>query len=84
MGESVRKSQERLSGDRCARAARLHFPQKRSRSLTRISGLTPRIQDEIVKRSDGNFDVIDDLVEEAHEGVFDVRRCGGCDMTSSS
>jgi ParB family chromosome partitioning protein len=43
----------------------------------KISGFTPRIQDEILKRSDGNVDKIDDLVEEAHEGAFDVRRCGG-------
>lgn len=43
----------------------------------RISGFTQRIQEEIIKRSDGQFDAIDTLVEEAHEGAFDVRRCGG-------
>ena len=41
----------------------------------RISGFTQRIQEE--KRSGGNLDTIDDLVEEAQEGAFDVRRCGG-------
>ena len=43
----------------------------------RLSGFTQRIQEEILKRSGGKFDAIDDLVEEAHEGAFDVRRCGG-------
>jgi ParB family chromosome partitioning protein len=49
----------------------------------RISGFTPRIQEEILKRSDGDLDAIDDLVEEAQEGAFNVRRCGagnGCDI----
>jgi ParB family chromosome partitioning protein len=47
----------------------------------RISGFTPGIQEEILKRSDGDLDVIDRLVEEAHEGAFNIRRCGasyGC------
>jgi hypothetical protein len=43
----------------------------------RISGFTQRIQEEIIKRSEGDLDAIDDLVEEAHEGAFNVRRCGG-------
>ena len=43
----------------------------------RISGFTPRIQEEILKRSDGDLDAIDDLVEEAQEGAFNIRRCGG-------
>lgn len=43
----------------------------------RISGFTQRIQEEILKRSDGDIATIDDLVEEAQEGAFDVRRCGG-------
>jgi ParB/RepB/Spo0J family partition protein len=43
----------------------------------RISGFTGRIQEEILRRSDGDISAIDDLVEEAHEGAFDVRRCGG-------
>ena len=42
-----------------------------------ISGFTERIQEEIIKRSEGDLDAIDALVEEAHEGAFDVRRCGG-------
>lgn len=43
----------------------------------RISGFTQRIQEEIVKRSGGDLSAIDDLVEEAQEGAFNVRRCGG-------
>lgn len=43
----------------------------------RISGFTQRIQEEIIKRSDGDLSMIDDLVEEAQEGAFNVRRCGG-------
>ncbi len=43
----------------------------------RISGFTQRIQEEIIRRSDGNVSAIDDLVEEAQEGAFNVRRCGG-------
>src|SRR5262249_30880207 len=35
------------------------------------------IQGEILKRSDGDLDAIDDLVEQAQEGAFDLRRCGG-------
>jgi ParB/RepB/Spo0J family partition protein len=43
----------------------------------KISGFTQKIQEEIVKRSGGDLASIDDLVEEAQEGAFDVRRCGG-------
>jgi ParB/RepB/Spo0J family partition protein len=43
----------------------------------RISGFTQRIQEEILKRSDGQLASIDVLVAEAQEGAFNVRRCGG-------
>jgi ParB family chromosome partitioning protein len=43
----------------------------------RISGFTQRIQEEILKRSDGDIGSIADLVAEAQEGAFNVRRCGG-------
>lgn len=43
----------------------------------RISGLNQHDQMEILRRSDGRLDAIDDLVEEALEGAFNVRRCGG-------
>src|SRR5262249_48878672 len=43
----------------------------------RIAGFTQRIQEEIIKRSNGDLAAIDDLVEVAQEGAFNVRRCGG-------
>jgi ParB family chromosome partitioning protein len=43
----------------------------------KIAGFTGKIQDEIIKRSGGSVEAIDDLVIEAHEGAFDARRCGG-------
>lgn len=42
----------------------------------RISGFTQRIQEEILKRSEGDLASIDDLVAHAQEGAFNVRRCG--------
>jgi len=41
----------------------------------KIAGFTGKIQDEIIKRSGGKTDAIDDLVMEAQEGAFDARRC---------
>lgn len=43
----------------------------------KISGFTQRIQEEILKRSNGEIANIDNLVDEAQEGAFNVRRCGG-------
>jgi ParB/RepB/Spo0J family partition protein len=48
-----------------------------------ISGFTQRVQEEILKRSDGDLERLNELVEEAQEGVFDIRRCGaahGCQL----
>lgn len=48
-----------------------------------ISGFTQRVQEEILKRSDGDLERLNDLVEEAQEGAFDIRRCGaasGCQL----
>lgn len=50
-----------------------------------ISGFTQRVQEEILKRSEGNLGRLDELVEEAQEGVFDIRRCGapgGCQLVN--
>ncbi len=49
----------------------------------KISGFTAKVQEEILKRSGGDVDEVDDLVAQAQEGVFDIRRCGGaynCDL----
>jgi ParB/RepB/Spo0J family partition protein len=51
-----------------------------------ISGFTQRVQEEILKRCDGSLERLDDLVEEAQEGVFDIRRCGaasGCQLVNN-
>lgn len=48
-----------------------------------ISGFTQRVQEEILKRCNGDLGRLDELVEEAQEGVFDIRRCGaasGCKL----
>jgi ParB/RepB/Spo0J family partition protein len=50
-----------------------------------ISGFTQRVQEEILKRSDGSLARLDELVEEAQEGVFDIRRCSaasGCQLVN--
>lgn len=43
----------------------------------RISGFKQTIQEEILKRSQGDISKIDELVDEAVEGAFDKRTCGG-------
>lgn len=50
-----------------------------------ISGFTQRVQEEILKRCGGTLERLDELVEEAQEGVFDIRRCGaasGCQLVN--
>jgi ParB/RepB/Spo0J family partition protein len=50
-----------------------------------IAGFTQRVQEEILKRCEGSLERLDDLVEEAQEGVFDIRRCGaafGCQLVN--
>lgn len=50
-----------------------------------ISGFTQRVQEEILKRSAGSLERLDELVEEAQEGVFDIRRCSarsGCQLVN--
>jgi hypothetical protein len=43
----------------------------------KISGFRQSIQEQIIKKSEGDISRIDELVEEAQEGAFDVRHCGG-------
>jgi ParB/RepB/Spo0J family partition protein len=45
--------------------------------FNKVSGFTQRIQEEIIKRSGGDLQAVDNLVGEAQEGAFNVRRCGG-------
>jgi hypothetical protein len=46
-------------------------------AFNEIRGFNQRVQEEILKRSGGDFSRLPVLVEEAQEGVFDIRRCGG-------
>jgi ParB/RepB/Spo0J family partition protein len=46
-------------------------------AFNEIRGFNQRVQEEILKRSGGDFNRLPSLVEEAQEGVFDIRRCGG-------
>jgi ParB family chromosome partitioning protein len=43
----------------------------------KISGFRQSIQEQIIKKSEGDISRVDELVEEAQEGAFDVRHCGG-------
>jgi ParB/RepB/Spo0J family partition protein len=43
----------------------------------KTAGFNSRVRAEIIQRSEGDLSKVDDLVAEAHEGAFDVIRCGG-------
>lgn len=43
----------------------------------RIAGFKQTIQEEILKQSGGDLAKLGELVEQAHEGAFNSRRCGG-------
>jgi len=47
--------------------------------LDRISGFGQNIQVEILKGTGGDIDSLDDYVEMAHEGAFDIVTCHGLD-----
>jgi|GEM_PF-884164 len=54
--------------------------------LEKIGPFNGSIKMEIIKRSNGRLDVIDDLVEKAQEGAFDIKRCDqqyGCQIIRS-
>jgi len=44
---------------------------------TKISGFNQRIQEEILKQSEGSIANVDVLIGKAQEGAFDAKRCGG-------
>jgi ParB family chromosome partitioning protein len=60
-----------------ARLASIFSGEEAAGVYEKISGFKQNIQEEILKRSGGDAAKIDELVEEAMEGAFDVRRCGG-------
>ncbi|HUI28828.1 MAG TPA: ParB/RepB/Spo0J family partition protein [Candidatus Acidoferrales bacterium] len=43
----------------------------------KLSGFRQSVQEEILKRSGGDVSKVDALVDEAVEGAFDIRQCGG-------
>jgi ParB/RepB/Spo0J family partition protein len=43
----------------------------------KIGGFTQKIQGEIIKRTEGDITKVDNLVSQAQEGVFDMKKCGG-------
>lgn len=43
----------------------------------KISGFKRGIQERIIEKSEGDLSRLDDLIEEAKEGIFDLRKCGG-------
>lgn len=43
----------------------------------KIAGFKQAVQQEIIKRSGGDASTIDELVQQAQEGLFDTRFCGG-------
>lgn len=43
----------------------------------RIAGFKQAVQEEIIKRSGGEVSKINELVQQAQEGLFDTRFCGG-------
>jgi ParB/RepB/Spo0J family partition protein len=60
-----------------ARLARTFSGQQASDVYEKIAGFRQPIQEEILKRSGGDILKVDELVEEAMEGAFDARICGG-------
>lgn len=60
-----------------SKLSRTFSGQEAKQVYNKISGFKQSVQQEILKRSEGNIERIDDLVADAMEGAFDVRRCGG-------
>jgi ParB/RepB/Spo0J family partition protein len=51
-------------------------PTKMVEAFNKIGGFTQNIQAEILKRSGGDVDSLSELVMQATEGAFDIKRCG--------
>jgi len=52
-------------------------------AYNQISGFTQSVQEEILKQSDGSLERLAECVEDAQEGIFDIRRCDsqhGCSL----
>jgi hypothetical protein len=52
------------------------IPDDMVKAWNQIGGFTQTLQSEILKRSEGNIDALPELVLQAQEGAFDIKRCG--------
>lgn len=60
-----------------SKIAEMFSPDEQEEVIDRIGGFKQQIQLEMIKRSGGDIDSLDDLREEALEGAFDTRLCRG-------
>lgn len=62
-----------------SKIAETFTPEEQEEVLDRIGGFKQQIQFEMIKRSGGDVDELEDLREQALEGAFDTRLCRGLD-----
>lgn len=62
-----------------SKVAEMFAPEEQDEVLDRIGGFKQPIQLEMIKRSGGEVDELENLREQAMEGVFDTRLCRGLD-----
>lgn len=62
-----------------SKLAETFAPEEQEEVLDRIEGFDQQIQLEIIKRSGGDVDKLENLIEQAQEGAFDIRLCKGLD-----
>ncbi len=62
-----------------SKIAETFLPEEQDEVLDRIGGFKQQIQLEMIKRSEGDVDKLEDLREQAIEGAFDTRLCRGLD-----
>ncbi|MDI6811187.1 MAG: ParB/RepB/Spo0J family partition protein [archaeon] len=65
-----------------SKIAETFAPEEQEEVLDRIGGFKQQIQFEMIKRSGGDADKLEDLREQAIEGAFDTRLCRGLDDCS--
>lgn len=62
-----------------SKIAEMFSQDEQEEVIDRIGGFKQQIQLEMIKRSGGDIDKLDDLREQALEGAFDTRLCRGLD-----
>jgi len=62
-----------------SKIAGMFSPDEQEEVIDRIGGFKQQIQLEMIKRSGGDIDALDDLREQALEGAFNTRLCRGLD-----